>query len=240
MSSSASKKPKADNLAACQSFEIVRVNRRDIKKAPYNPRVMAPEHAKLLKTSLKKNGLVEPLVWNKRTGNLVGGHQRIGQIDELEQRDDYDLDVSAIDVDEREERNVNLALNNKNLQGDWDMDALVVLLADCEQPDFAAIGMTEMDIAVLCGSGEDPMAALQVDSPERAETKDKLADIKQDRKAMNERLAEEQRADYYSIVVFETGSQREAFYALLGFNPSEMYLNGQQMIERVEASRRVV
>lgn len=50
-----------------------------IKPAAYNPRKSLapgePEFEKL-RRSLGEFGLVEPLVWNKRTGNLVGGHQR--------------------------------------------------------------------------------------------------------------------------------------------------------------------
>ena len=51
-----------------------------IKTAKYNPRKDLqpgdPEYEKL-KASLQEFGVVDPLVWNKRTGNLVGGHQRL-------------------------------------------------------------------------------------------------------------------------------------------------------------------
>lgn len=55
----------------------------DISKlipADYNPRMDLkpddPEYEKL-KKSLHEFGYVEPLVWNKHTGHLVGGHQRL-------------------------------------------------------------------------------------------------------------------------------------------------------------------
>ena len=51
-----------------------------IKAAPYNPRKDLkpgdPEYEKL-KKSLTEFDLVEPLVWNRRSGNLIGGHQRL-------------------------------------------------------------------------------------------------------------------------------------------------------------------
>ena len=50
-----------------------------IKPAAYNPRkdlqTGDAEYQKLLK-SLDEFDCVEPLIWNRRTGNLVGGHQR--------------------------------------------------------------------------------------------------------------------------------------------------------------------
>ncbi len=50
------------------------IHRSQIKEAPYNPRGMNDEERRLLSNSLKQFGLVEYLVWNKRSGNLVGGH----------------------------------------------------------------------------------------------------------------------------------------------------------------------
>src|SRR5664280_1969174 len=50
-----------------------------IKHAKYNPRKdLKPgdvEYEKL-KRSMEEFGYVEPIVWNERTGNIVGGHQR--------------------------------------------------------------------------------------------------------------------------------------------------------------------
>ena len=50
-----------------------------INPAAYNPRKDLqpgdPEYEKL-KRSMQEFGYVEPIVWNKRTGNIVGGHQR--------------------------------------------------------------------------------------------------------------------------------------------------------------------
>ena len=50
-----------------------------INPAAYNPRKDLqpgdPEYEKL-KRSMQEFGYVEPIVWNKRTGNIVGGDQR--------------------------------------------------------------------------------------------------------------------------------------------------------------------
>lgn len=58
-------------------FETVNVNQ--LNPAPYNPRKdLKPGDAEYekLRRSMEEFGTVEPLVWNIRTGNLVGGHQR--------------------------------------------------------------------------------------------------------------------------------------------------------------------
>jgi len=48
--------------------------------AAYNPRIDLkagdPEYEKLLR-SVEEFGYVEPIIWNERTGNVVGGHQRL-------------------------------------------------------------------------------------------------------------------------------------------------------------------
>jgi len=60
-------------ISKYQKFEAVTIHRSEIKNADYNPRKIADHAQKGLRKSLKQNGLVETLVWNKRTGNLVGG-----------------------------------------------------------------------------------------------------------------------------------------------------------------------
>ena len=59
---------------------VQKINIERLNVAPYNPRISLqpdmPEYEKL-KNSIEKFGMVEPIIWNKRTGNVVGGHQRL-------------------------------------------------------------------------------------------------------------------------------------------------------------------
>lgn len=61
-------------------MEIREVPVEKLNPAAYNPRKDLkpgdPEYEKL-KRSLDTFGCVEPIVWNERTGNVVGGHQRL-------------------------------------------------------------------------------------------------------------------------------------------------------------------
>jgi DNA modification methylase len=125
-----------------QSITIDRIN-----PAPYNPRVdLQPCDSSFqkLKQSVDEFGLVEPLVWNTQTGNLVGGHQRLKV---LVDRGDTEAPVVVVDLPIEKEKALNLALNK--IQGDWDELKLTELLSeliDVPELDFALTGF-ELDEA---------------------------------------------------------------------------------------------
>ncbi|RNB90171.1 transcriptional regulator [Brevibacillus nitrificans] len=100
-----------------------------IKAAEYNPRTNLqpgdPEYEKL-KRSLEEFGYVEPLVWNERTGNLVGGHQRFKIL--TNEQHAAEVEVSVVNLDDTREKALNLALNK--ISGDWDEEMLAQLLAE--------------------------------------------------------------------------------------------------------------
>ncbi len=115
-------------LTRFQGFEAVTIDRRQIANADYNPRQITPAQRRKLGQSIKRFKLVESLVWNVRTGNLVGGHQRISLIDDYEGKDAYSITVSKIDVDEATEKAINIALNNPEAQGQYDYELLASLV----------------------------------------------------------------------------------------------------------------
>lgn len=102
-----------------------------INPAVYNPRVDLqpgdPEYEKL-RRSIEQYGYVEPIVWNERTGNMVGGHQRYKI---LKARGDTEVAVSVVDLNPEQERLLNLALNK--ISGRWDEDALARLLSELQE-----------------------------------------------------------------------------------------------------------
>ncbi|MBL0387906.1 ParB N-terminal domain-containing protein [Tumebacillus sp. ITR2] len=102
----------------------------DINPSPYNPRIdLQPGDAEFekLRRSIEEFGYVDPLIWNQRTGNLVGGHQRFKV---LLAAGATELDVSVVDLDDVQERQLNLALNK--ISGDWDENKLSELLHELE------------------------------------------------------------------------------------------------------------
>ncbi len=113
------------STATCD-FRVVPVEL--IKPAAYNPRKdLKPGDAEwaALERSIDEFGLVEPLVWNERTGNLVGGHQRLKV---LLARGATQVQVSVVDLDDTQERALNVALNK--IEGEWDDQKLARLFRD--------------------------------------------------------------------------------------------------------------
>jgi len=130
-------------------MRIERVPIAKINPAPYNPRVdlqpSDPEYVQLA-TSVARWDLVEPLVWNVRTGNLVGGHQRLKVI---VARGDTEVDASVVDLPPDEEAALNIALNK--LSGRWDDHKLANVLAglDARSFDLSVTGFGAAELAKL-------------------------------------------------------------------------------------------
>jgi DNA modification methylase len=116
-------------------MEIQKIPIEKIKPAVYNPRKNLqpgdPEYEKIVK-SIDEFDCVEPLVWNRRTGNLVGGHQRLKI---LIARGDKEALCSVVDLPPEKEKALNLALNK--ISGSWDEGKLAALLDELlKVPDF--------------------------------------------------------------------------------------------------------
>ena len=102
--------------------------------ADYNPRKDLkpgdPEYDKL-KRSIEQFGYVEPVIWNKTTGRVVGGHQRLKVLLDM---GITEIECVVIEMDEDKEKALNIALNK--ISGDWDKDKLALLIADLQGADF--------------------------------------------------------------------------------------------------------
>lgn len=91
----------------------------DLKPAPYNPRQSTAKQESNLKKSLEKFGVVEPIIWNKQTGYIVGGHFRVRELKKLGFKE---IDCVIVDLNEEDEKELNIRLN-ANI-GAWDYDIL--------------------------------------------------------------------------------------------------------------------
>lgn len=216
-------------IAKHQSFEVETIHRSKIRNAPYNPRIIDDEARKRLKRGLKRFGLVESLVWNKRTGNLVSGHQRLSIMDELEKTKDYELVVSVIDVDEKSEMELNVQLNNTSMQGEYDIDMLTEMIND--GADVNLLGFSEADIDILFGDSD--LVEMFEDTNETKEAKETLKDIKKNRAEYAEKAKEDNDASYYFMVVCESSKQREELFNKMGVPFSEEFINAN-MLKRLQ------
>lgn len=161
------------------------------------------------------------LTWNKRTGNLVGGHQRLEQLDSLENDKNYSLTVCVIDVDEKEEATLNVHLNNPSMQGEWDLDKLADMTNEFNLS-FDDMGFTKLDIDFMFDA--DERFTQLFDTKETNEIKTGLEEIKKVREESREKLKEKNNLNWYSVIVFEDEKQKAEFYKNIKTPLAEEYL----------------
>lgn len=111
---------------------IERIALDQMKPAPYNPRTITPKNKEALRTSMRRFGNLQPVVWNRRTGNIVGGHQRY---DLHREAGDAATDAVVVDVSSSEERAMNIALNARSVTGIFDDERLASLLEGIRDDD---------------------------------------------------------------------------------------------------------
>lgn len=127
-------------------MEIIKKRISEMNLAAYNPRVeLRPgdEEYETIKRSLGKYGLVQPIVWNRRTNTVVGGHQRLRVLADM---GETEADVSVVDLDLIAEKQLNVALNK--VEGKWDDRKLSEILLELGD-DALQTGFTLPEIEVL-------------------------------------------------------------------------------------------
>lgn len=127
-------------------MQIEKKQIKDLDRAEYNPRrelIPGDTEYENLRRSISTYGMLIPVVWNKRTNRVVGGHQRLTV---LENEGETEVDVSVVDLDETQERQLNVALNK--IEGGWDEEKLADLLTELGE-DATLTGFTQQEIDSL-------------------------------------------------------------------------------------------
>ena len=160
-------------------MEIVRKKLDELIPADYNPRKDLQEADKEyqdIKNGILEYGLVIPLIMNKRNGVLVNGHQRLKVLKDLGYTE---VEVSVVDMDEKKEKALNLALSR--IEGDFDEKALTNVLQEVKAAgiDPITLGFTksevdkmfpkEMSAENLFGDGAENPFTNKEDDPEPTE-----------------------------------------------------------------------
>ena len=118
----------------------------ELTPARYNPRKISSDALGRLTKSLHELGNLQPITWNAKTGNIVGGHQRLKCYSAL-QKDE--VEVWAVWLDVAQEKAANIALNK--LSGEFDLPSLKDILEELDT------GEIDLDIT---GFGADELADL--------------------------------------------------------------------------------
>lgn len=125
---------------------IEKKNTKDLLPAEYNPRKdLKPGDAEYekLKRSITEFGYVEPVIWNKTTGRVVGGHQRLKVLMDM---GITEVECVVVELSEEKEKALNIALNK--ISGEWDKDKLALLITDLQGTDFD-VSLTGFDPAEI-------------------------------------------------------------------------------------------
>ena len=235
--------------------------RSQIHFADYNPRKISDEGRRQLKRSIKQYGVVGGIIVNRATGyTLVGGHQKVSVLDELNrynpdtQENDYTLRVELVDVDEKTEKEMNIVLNNPNVGGEWDYDKLRQIVPDI---DYKSAGLTEEDLNLI---GCDFLLQTEQENDMASELESMMQPVTARREAEKEARAEERAArvehmkdvkrqvraqaidtteqmDAYVMLSFDTYKAKAAFCERFGYDPYEKFIKGEvfeNQVERVE------
>lgn len=230
--------------------ETREINRSEITLAEYNPRTISKEGRQALKKSIKSFGVVGGIIWNEKTGTLVGGHQKINILDELNkynsetQENDYKLKVEVINVDEKTEKELNITLNNPNVGGEWDYDLLREILPDV---DYRKAGLTEEDLSLigidftLQTDNEidlaDELNALSAPIYENREAeKEMRKEAVREMKKQIQDNAEDKVKDMesYVMVNFQTYAEKAKFMLRFGFNAPDKFIQGEYLVKLID------
>lgn len=220
-----------------QSFEIETVKRSSIKEHPDNPRFITSEARKKLEKGLNKFGLLEPVIVNRVTGHVLGGHQRLIWLDKKNSTEDYGLQVAFCNVPKEKELTVMALLNQPNAQGEWDLDKLKIEIENSSL-DVELAGFERLDLEMFFPDSD--FSELFSDTPEIVEkTKSELQKLKdethddfiKERKAERERVSTKHDSEFYVVVVFGNREGKETFLERLSLPADERYIAASSLIE---------
>jgi hypothetical protein len=141
----------------------------EVNPDPKNPRTIDPTLKAELGRFQKEFGDLGGIVYNRRTGQLVGGHQRLSNlpknavIDWSAPNDDgeiwgmvrgkgHEWAVRAVDWDLETQRRACIVANNVMIQGRFEMEGLAEVLAEVS---YDTVGFTELDIEQLAFTDEE-------------------------------------------------------------------------------------
>lgn len=220
-----------------QKFKVMEISRDQLKGADYNPRKIGERQRRALKASLKQNGLLQPIVWNERTGNIVGGHQRINELDSLMRTKNYTLDVAVVNLSESEEVAANIALNNANTMGEFDFNAVQELSSEFSLNLETDLLFDRDDLLVSFGVD---LESVQVQKRDAYADEELMQEIKDRKKEVRERLKETraESGDYTTdrpvgilTLVFRDESQKKEFCASHGLVESVTTIHAETILD---------
>jgi ParB-like chromosome segregation protein Spo0J len=224
--------PAPGALSKYEKWTPLKLRRNLVRNAPYNPRTLSEDAKKKLRKNIEGVGLVQPIIWNATTGNCLGGHQRLAILDALEGRDDYELTVARVELDEKTEKEQNIFLNNTAAQGDWDLEKLAKMLKE-DDVNFEQAGFDMAELYQLFGDSpfqQQPEELAAIGERVRAARANYLG-------LVNRKVATDD-VDFYLVLVFEGNEQRAELSKELGLTDNKFF-DGKKILELIRENRKL-
>ena len=133
-------------------MKIIQRNIDELISAEYNPRQLTQHQHNSLTDSIKRFGLVDPILVNihpDRKDIIIGGHQRVTVAIEMGIRT---VPTVEIELDAEKERELNVRLNRNT--GEWDWDSLannfdLEQLSEWGFEENQLVGFSDLDYSLL-------------------------------------------------------------------------------------------
>lgn len=225
-----------------KTSKTVIIKRSEINFASYNPRKQDPKVIEAIRKNFKKVGYLGGIVFNKTTGNLVGGHKRVQALDTIynynseTKQNNYDIKVEQVELDEKTEKEQNIFLNNKRVQGETDYELLALILPDI---DIENTGLTDYDLKIVESfvsdfkMGDNELILEGADDLKKSydEKKQEIKDLK---KALKEDVNEVHRASYFTIT-FGNYNDKASFLESYGIDGDSVFIKGEDFAEKIQS-----
>ena len=128
--------------------------------AAYNPRTITDDALRRLARLLDVHGFVDPIIARREDKLILGGHQRV-KANALRDRPDRRVPVVFLaGISDERAKSLNVALNNHEAQGEYDMPKLAALLDEINVDDLDVPSLTAFsadDISGLVGDLHTPI-----------------------------------------------------------------------------------
>ena len=132
-------------------LDISYVPTSDLRPSEYNPRIWSKEAISQLKESIKRYGIVDPLLVNsapERKGIVIGGHFRLAVLKELGFKEVPVVYINLPDVEK--EKELNIRLNKNTGEFDWN------ILATFDESFLSDVGFSSEDLDDIFAIEETP------------------------------------------------------------------------------------
>jgi hypothetical protein len=231
----------------------------DLIPSPYNPRKITDKQLSMLKKSMTEFGDLSGIIRNVQTGNLIGGHQRIknldpswpiisqphtdktgtialGYIETPEGRWQY----REVDWPEKKEAAANVAANQHG--GEFDMPKLreIIIELDDGSLDTELFGFNSHELELM-------MTAVHQDEPKKekltmtdiAEDNPNLAKFIEQREKSRERGKDKNELNFWICLIFQSYDQKTEFIKHLPEGTEikyEKYVDGEALADALNIS----